>query len=308
MAEEHLVRPTFSIVIPSYNDGDLALTAVASCLAQEGQPHIEVIVVDDGSTNGSMRRVAERFGEHPCVRVVRKENGGLASARNFGLERCHGDWIIFLDADDLLEPLYLQSVLDVLSNVADGRTPDVVLTPFRYFAQEVPMSWRRRLFARLFHVPRFGWNGSRNRLWIRVGNCFPVSSCVISRACCMRVGGFDRALKAHEDWDYWIRVMDSGATVAHVPAGHTACATRIRIRDGMSADASLMRETQRMVRDRHCAGWPYALLRFAPARGCALALRTLAGLAQGIMLGHWSNLTGGSDLITSEPTRAQARR
>lgn len=307
MAEKHLGRPTFSIVIPSYNDGELALSAVASCLVQEGQPHIEVIVVDDGSTNDSMRQVVDRFGEHPCVRIVRKENGGLSSARNFGLELCQGDWVVFLDADDLLEPMYLRSVFDVLSGGADGPVPDLVLTPFRYFAQEVPMSWRRRLFVRLFHVPRLDWSGNCNRLWIRVGNCFPVSACVISRACCARVGCFDRELKAHEDWDYWIRVMDSGAVVAHVRTGQPACATRIRIRNGMSADASLMRETQRTVRNRHCAGWPYALLRFASARGCALAVRTLAGLAHGVMLGHWANLTDGADLIATMPTK-QVRR
>jgi len=305
LAEEHLGRPTFSIIIPSYNDGDLALAAVDSCLTQEGQFRVEVILVDDGSTNGSMRQVVERFGEHPCVRIVHKENGGLASARNFGLERCRGDWVVFLDADDLLEPLYLRSVFDAVYGGSKGLVPDLVLTPFRYFAQEVPMSWRRRWFVRLFHVPRFDWSGSCNRLWIRVGNCFPVSACVISRACCARVGGFDRELKAHEDWDYWIRVIDSGAVVAHVRAGQPACATRIRIRNGMSADASLMRETQRTVRNRHCAGWPYSLLCFAPVRAGALAVRTLAGLAHCVMLGHRSNLTDGADLMTALPSRAR---
>lgn len=299
MAEGHLEKPMFSIVIPSYNDGDLAAEAVASCLEQVGGGSIEVILVDDGSTNDSVRAVAERYGHHPFVRIVRKENGGLASARNVGMNLCRGDWIVFLDADDLLEPNYLRSVYEAVANKVDQPCPDAVITPFRYFAQDVEISWRRSLFVRLFHVPSFGVSGFINRIYIRVGNCFPVSACVMSRACCTRVGRFDEALKAHEDWDYWIRLMDSGAVVVEVKNRTNASATRIRIRNGMSSDVGLMRETQLMVLARYCIRWPYALLRLEPVRMGALALRTLAGLVRCVLFGRSSNVTVASDLSVS---------
>jgi glycosyltransferase involved in cell wall biosynthesis len=88
------------IVIDNYNYGRFLAAAIESALAQTHE-RVRVIVVDDGSSDDSLA-VAGRFGER--VTVVAKENGGHASAFNAGFERCDGDAVILLDADDLLHP------------------------------------------------------------------------------------------------------------------------------------------------------------------------------------------------------------
>jgi len=88
------------IVIDNYNYGRFLGDAVESAVAQS-HPETHVIVVDDGSDDDSLA-VLERFGDR--IEVVAKENGGQASALNVGLERCRGDVVMFLDADDFLRP------------------------------------------------------------------------------------------------------------------------------------------------------------------------------------------------------------
>ena len=92
--------PSISVVIPCYNAAAFLRATIESILGQT-QPVLEVIVVDDGSTDDSAR-IAESFG--PPVRVIRQPNQGESAARNRGIEAAGGDWVAFLDADDLWLP------------------------------------------------------------------------------------------------------------------------------------------------------------------------------------------------------------
>lgn len=98
--------PLVSVVIPCYNQGHLVTEAVESVLAQT-YPHFEVVVIDDGSTDN----VQEVVGRYPGVRCIRQENTGLAAARNLGLRRTRGKYLVFLDADDRLLPEALEAGL-----------------------------------------------------------------------------------------------------------------------------------------------------------------------------------------------------
>ncbi len=104
----------FSIVIPAYNIGNLVAKAISSCLAQKdiGREDYEIIVVDDGSTDETPKYIA-KFGNE--VRCIRKENGGLSSARNCGIETARGEYILFLDGDDWLEENALSTLLPHLT-------------------------------------------------------------------------------------------------------------------------------------------------------------------------------------------------
>ncbi len=99
----------FSIIIPAFNVGALVKEAINSCLAQKGvaRDDFEIIVVNDGSTDDTPRYIAEYADE---IVLVDKANGGLSSARNAGIARAKGDYILFLDADDWLEPQALASL------------------------------------------------------------------------------------------------------------------------------------------------------------------------------------------------------
>ncbi len=90
-----------SVVIPMYNRKDTILRCISSVMAQSGYDLIrEIIVVDDGSTDGSAGLVVRRYGSCPRLRLIRKQNGGVSSARNAGILAASSEWIAFLDSDD----------------------------------------------------------------------------------------------------------------------------------------------------------------------------------------------------------------
>jgi hypothetical protein len=96
-----------SVVIPCYNQAHFMPDPIESVLAQT-HPHHEIVVVDDGSTDNTQ----EVVGRYPGVRCIRQRNCGLAAARNTGIRRSNGDYLVFLDADDRLLPDALQVGLD----------------------------------------------------------------------------------------------------------------------------------------------------------------------------------------------------
>ena len=97
-----------SIVIANYNYERYVEAAIQSVLSQD-YPHRELIIVDDGSTDGS-RAILRQYESQ--AKIVRKDNGGQASAFNAGFRHCGGDLVYFLDADDMLAPGTLRKVVD----------------------------------------------------------------------------------------------------------------------------------------------------------------------------------------------------
>ena len=109
-------RAGFSVVIPLYNKAPLIAATLESALADRERV-LEVIVVDDGSTDDSAA-VVERFDD-PRIRLIRQANGGVSRARNRGIEAARGEWIAFLDADDLWAPGYLERLEELARTYPD---------------------------------------------------------------------------------------------------------------------------------------------------------------------------------------------
>lgn len=99
-----------SVIIPAYNAADVLERCVRSVLAQT-YARFEVLLVDDGSRDGTPELADALAREDGRVRVVHKENGGVSSARNAGLDEARGEWLTFVDADDYLGPHFLESLL-----------------------------------------------------------------------------------------------------------------------------------------------------------------------------------------------------
>ena len=102
-------NPLISIVIPTYNYAEKVLRAINSVLKQLTDEH-ELIVIDDGSTDNTKELLSDLQQKHSSLRVIYKENGGAASARNLGINEACADYLVFLDADDELDDCALEHV------------------------------------------------------------------------------------------------------------------------------------------------------------------------------------------------------
>ncbi len=117
--------PTVSIIIPNYNRGIMLAEAVESCLDQKNV-RVEVIVVDDGSTDGSPDLLSEKF---PMVKIFKQHHRGACAARNRGIQEATGQFIKFLDSDDKLVPDILSEQIECFKNFK----ADVVYGDFEMF-------------------------------------------------------------------------------------------------------------------------------------------------------------------------------
>jgi GT2 family glycosyltransferase len=191
-------QPTVSVVIPCYNGAKYLRETLESALNQT-HPPLEVIVVDDGSTDDSAA-IAESFG--PPVRLIRQENQGESVARNRGIAEARGSHILFLDADDLLH----SEALERLSAAIDGIENAVALMGTRYFTDDPAVPYRVRIPESSEFFPA-----------IVRGNIGSVHCWLTPRALLRQIGGFRNTMRYFEDWDLWCQVGLSGARLMPVP-------------------------------------------------------------------------------------------
>jgi glycosyltransferase involved in cell wall biosynthesis len=231
-AESNVDRlPPVSVVIPAYNYGHYIGSSVRSVLAQD-YPELEVIVVDDGSTDDTAQVVASL--NDPRVRYVWQQNAGLSAARNTGVAAAKYDLIGFLDADDLWLPRFLRSVVKVFADRGDSfglvatstNRMDEHGTPLP--SPRDPLAAGGELTVKEFCL--------RNRPYS--------SSIVVRRSVFDTVGGFDRSLRSSEDRDMWIRATAAGFRFYFI--GEPLAVLR-RHRVNMSKDAERMKANSRTV-------------------------------------------------------------
>jgi len=186
-------------VIPTRDGWDLLPATLASALDQK-DVELEVIVVDDGSTDGTAERL--RSLADPRLTVLRQEvSGGVAAARNRGIAQARGEWVAFLDHDDLWAPDKLRTQLDVgLSRDADF-----------VYSSAIDVDANCRVTGLLRAPPP---RDLRRRL--AIGNTLPAgqSNVAARTALIRRLGGFDEGLVVLADWDMWIRLAWSGRPAA----------------------------------------------------------------------------------------------
>lgn len=190
-----LHRPRISAVIPAYNAEAFLTRSVSSALRQTQRP-CEVIVVDDGSGDGTAR-VAAEFGDP--VRCVCQINAGASAARNRGIQEARGDFVAFLDADDEWLPRHLENFCRSLRE-----HPDLVWFCDAYEARTSSESEVNRLRPDEYNA---GKGYIEDYLIAAARSSFFHTDCIVARRSVFtEVGGFDTSLQVGEDLDMWFRI------------------------------------------------------------------------------------------------------
>lgn len=194
---------TVSVVIPVFNGAKTLGAAIDSAL-QQSYPVDEVLVINDGSKDNSAE-VARCWAERSAkVRFFDKENGGVSSARNRGINEARSEWIAFLDADDTWIPEKLAKQLSAMQAV-----PDVS-------ASYTGMWVHDQIDGSVTEEPARIHDSLLERL--RYGNCGIGGSSLMIRASVLQeLGGFDSVLDGVEDWELILRLLISGKKILTVP-------------------------------------------------------------------------------------------
>jgi len=187
--------PLVSAVIPTYNRSGFVRIAVGTAMAQTyPAAGLEIIVVDDGGKDDTEQVLAREFGSR--VRYLKKENGGVSEARNFGMKAARGAYIALLDDDDEWLPTKIERQVELLE-----KRPDIgmVITDVERMDED-----RKgfEIFRRREFIPEDGWV---LRHVLRNPALAPASA-MFRREVFETVGGFDKSLRTAEDLDFHLRV------------------------------------------------------------------------------------------------------
>ncbi len=199
------VSDRVSVVTPCYNAEDFIGDTVASVRDQE-YPAVEHIVVDDGSTDGSWD-VVQSFGD--AVRAVRQENRGQSHARNRGAQLATGEYLMFLDADDVLAPCTLSALVETLAN----REHAIAAAPWKRLAYDNGQ-WVERPSDKPPRPP----SGDSIEGWLT--HWFvPPCGLLWTRAAYKQTDGWDESLCYNEDGDLMLRALIGGIPLVFADDG-----------------------------------------------------------------------------------------
>ena len=191
-----MLTPNVSVIIPTYNRANYVAEAITSALAQT-QPPREVIVVDDGSTDDTANALAG-FGDR--IQVITQSNGGSSAARNAALSVAQGEFVAWLDSDDVWLPEKLARQLE-----AAHHWPDAALIHTRCYVIDAE-SRQRPLPAD--DEPEIDCL-EEDALERIIHHCYPnTSSCLIRHSALDTVGGFDPSWAFAEDWELNLRLAE----------------------------------------------------------------------------------------------------
>jgi ABC-type polysaccharide/polyol phosphate transport system ATPase subunit len=189
--------PKTSVIIPCHNLAAYLDEAVDSVLTQTVDD-FEILIVNDGSTDTETNRLLGGY-ERPKTRVITTEHRGLAAARNTGIQAARGDYVCALDADDGLEPRFLEATTRVLD--ADDSLS---------FAS---------CWLRTFGDEEWVWKPERWDFPALLAECTIATPALVRRSALLAAGGYDEGMpqQGYEDWDLWISLVERGFKGTIIP-------------------------------------------------------------------------------------------
>lgn len=197
------MHPKVSIVIPTYNRADKVAKTIESALRQTVRD-CEVIVIDDGSSDGTGRLLSDAFGDH--IRYVWQPNQGASVARNKGLEQASGEWVAFLDSDDLWEKDKIEWQLRTAEKFSYCGACYTDTRFFNYPEERTMFQMAERNYR---HRGMWGVNKEALRLLVRPGGAGMViclSSFMVRSDVARAAGGFDPKLLYSQDSEFMFRL------------------------------------------------------------------------------------------------------
>jgi len=189
---EHRYFPRISVVIPAYNSRAYIPDAIDSVLGQTYRD-FEIIIVDDGSSDAIGDLIGSRYPDARCLQI---EHGGPSRARNTGIRNARGEFIAFLDADDIWLPTKLEKQMEYFE-----RHPDVamVFTENNYFDDSGTIDYSFKLDKRILMKGNVPAN-----IFLYSGVATP--TVIVRKTVLDEVGYFDEELSIAEDDNLWIRI------------------------------------------------------------------------------------------------------
>ncbi len=236
--------PLVSVVVPAYNYAGFLAEAVTSALRQS-HTALDILIVDDGSTDNTAAVAQQLVKQDSRVRYIHQANQGLSAARNTGMREARGDFLVFLDADDVLHE---QKIAAHLAHFARESALDISYGSSRYFVSGQP----DKTFASLAldeqdWMPKVSGTAAAALPALVVNNIMPVCSAMLRREVVARVGDFDTTLQSLEDWDYWLRAAAAGCRFGYCDDARLATFIRVH---GVSMSQNTLRMLQVQYRLR----------------------------------------------------------
>ncbi len=197
LVEKSELVPKISVITPFYNSGQF-FEQTFNCLINQTLKEFEWIIINDGSTNSKDVEDLERLAAMDCrIRVLHQKNGGQSKAKNYGISFANTDIIAFVDADDLIEPFYLELLYQALQ-----KHPKAGWS----YTDVVGFSGEEYVWCKTFSAGRMTFNN------------ILVNAAAFRREVIESVGGFSEIAKHYdEDWALYLKLLSRGVHPVHVP-------------------------------------------------------------------------------------------
>ena len=187
----------FSVIIPLYNKAPYIRKALESVLAQT-YTDFELIIVDDGSTDGSEAIAEDLLASRPsplAFRLLKQKNAGVSAARNYGFSVSIGDYIAFLDADDWWEPTYLEKMAQLIEDYPEA---GLYASNYMYYKPGKTRVAVKNIETGYFNYPKAYYEGGAMPIW--------TGATMIPRRVMDEMGGFPLGIKLGEDFLLWAKI------------------------------------------------------------------------------------------------------
>jgi glycosyltransferase involved in cell wall biosynthesis len=201
-----------SVIIPCYNYGRFLPEAVES-VRQQSYAYWECHIVDDGSQDDTREVATLLAASDRRIIYHYKTNGGLSSARNYGIAAAKGEYLCFLDADDLFDRDKLQRQADCFSHNPQA---DIVYGKAMFFeSSNAGQHYHNKQKTTASELLDFSGSGNRLIGLLNRNNITVVSTPLIKKVVFARVGNFDESYRSYEDWHFWIRCALAGCSFVY---------------------------------------------------------------------------------------------